>query len=133
MDDLERSPGYADLLRDYVQTFEELEVVLALARTGRGALSVDELVIGTTLPEPTVQAALAALTRRGLVRDMPPGHAIDDRDPQLTTQVAALLAGYQTNRVGIMAAMATNALMRVRTSAVRAFARAFLLGHKDDR
>jgi hypothetical protein len=55
-----------------------------------------------------------------------------DREPVLQPIVEALLRVYDESRLELMSIMSSNAIDRVRTGALRAFANAFVLSRKRD-
>jgi hypothetical protein len=135
MADTERAAAYFEWLRLYVETFEELEIVLTLARAGECAQTPPAVAADAKLPIGTVEAVIERLVRLGLLvsKEGPQvGYHINWSDTAMATGVEQLRAEYESNRLGVMSQMSANALERVRGSAIRAFARAFLLRDKRD-
>jgi hypothetical protein len=129
------TPHVLELLRQYIETFEDLEVALALTRAGVQGRSPAGLAAELNLPDAMVAGAVERMIRLGLIRSA--GGAgdrlmIDRSDPQRAAAIDELVEQYTSDRVTVMAQMSANALERVRTAAVRAFARAFVLGGKKD-
>ena len=123
----------ANLLREHVQTYEQLEV---LVRIGRDALHdhvMASLAMELNLDSAAVIAVVELLADAGLLtvtRD-----AAGDRVRCSATAapvVARLAEVYDGARIELMSLMTRNALERVRTSALRAFSSAFVLGRKRD-
>jgi len=124
-DDLSRAREA--LLRDDVQTFDELELVLALARHAAQPRSIDALAADTGLPEDVLLAITQRLQSIGLVLE-DGGYRLDETNAHRRRAIDWLVSEYDVNRSGVLSALSRNAIERVRTSAIRAFAKAFLLG-----
>jgi hypothetical protein len=125
-------PAFVELLEECIRTFEELEVVLILLRRSGRSSTVERLVADVGLPATNVASAVDRLRKVGLIRPGDETIELDTRDPRRMRGLAELQAEYATNRTRVMSLMTANALRRVRTSAIQAFARAFLLGKKHD-
>jgi hypothetical protein len=129
---LPQPPAFVELLQECIESFDELEVVLALMRHQERTATTVELAAELRWAEPGVVTAVNRLLRAGLLRFVPPTVILDPSDPRRVIGLQQLIAEYETNRTRIMSLMTENALNRVRTSALRAFARAFVLRNKDD-
>jgi hypothetical protein len=120
-------------LRDHVETYEQLEILVLLAGAPDRHWHGDDIAAALHLDRAVVAEALAHLDRAGLFEA-----AGADAAPRLAARpdraaiVARLAEVYRRDRLGIMNLMTSNALERVRTSALRAFTSAFLLGKKND-
>lgn len=126
-------PAASAFLRDHVNSFETLEVLVVLSRA-TGPLSSAIIAAAASLPEHVVVDALAPLVRCGAVA-RPTGAAtfvLRPRGPDLDHAVRTLLEAYRTDRLAIIRQMSANAMDRVRLAAVRAFADAFVVGGKKD-
>jgi hypothetical protein len=130
--DRESAAAFEELLQEGVETFEELEVVLALCRRAGGSATLEQLAADIGLPSLEVTTIVEQLSRRGLLRATPSAVALDDSDPRRALGFRELQSEYEANRARVMSRMTEHALRRVRTSAIRAFARAFVLRTKDD-
>jgi hypothetical protein len=114
----------ADLLTEYVSTFEELEVVLVLARDAERSQSASDIAKAAGLSDVATRAALDRLLALGLLSRQPRrGYLINRRRPAVVAGVAALVRACETDRVAILAQLSTNALGRVRRAAARSFSK----------
>jgi hypothetical protein len=119
------------LLRDHIESFEQLEILLLLHRRRGDILDTDAISTEVKLDFDTVTETLGHLCRARLVVRVE-GEARcfrygPDR-PALDEAVGNLAESYAENRLEVINLMNTNAIERVRTSAMRAFANSFLLG-----
>lgn len=120
-------------MAETIETFEQLEVALLFGRGPESARSEDAIAAELRLPSAAVVDALDRLTRAGLLTrsaNSASGYHLWRSAPGTT--LATLAERYDRDRVAIMQLMTTNALDRVRTSALRAFSSAFLLKRKHD-
>lgn len=119
------------LLRNHIESFEQLEILLLLHRKRGDALDADAVTMELKLDFDTVTEALGHLCRANLaVRVEGEGRRFrygPDR-PVMDEAVGNLAESYDENRIEVINLMNTNAIERVRTSAMRAFANSFLLG-----
>jgi hypothetical protein len=126
-------PAFITLLDEHIETFEELEVVIALIRRAGRSATATQLAADARLPGQDVSVAVDRLKGSGLIELAPPDRlTLALSNPRYAIGLQQLEVEYATNRTRIMSLMTANALRRVRTSAIRTFARAFLLGTKDD-
>jgi len=119
------------LLRDYIESFEQLEILLLLHRRRGDTLGADSVVTELKLGLDSVDDALAHLARAHLIAVRAESPRLFQYGPANSVMDAAVgdLAGaYDDNRLEVINLMNTNAIERVRTSAMRAFANSFLLG-----
>lgn len=132
MSEIEARIAYLTLLETHIETFEDLEIVLALSRGRTTAIAVSELAASVGLDEPVVLATLERLKRNGLVVGGAEGTYILDRsDARVSCGLDYLQSQYESHRVDVMSRMNANAIERIRTAALRAFARAFLFRKTD--
>jgi hypothetical protein len=122
--------GPADLWRlllDAIDSFEKLELVLALARdpTPRGT---SELAGRLGMREPP-DDALAELRASGVLAGDAKGWRIDAAGPW-SAAIAQLRELHETDRTRVLELMTTASLERLRGQAARRFADAFLLRRK---
>jgi hypothetical protein len=120
-------------LRDHVETYEQLEILVLLAGAPDRHWRGDDIAAALHLDRAVVAEALAHLDRAGVLE--PGGGDAAPRvaaRPDHAVMLARLAEVYRRDRLGIMNLMTSNALERVRTSALRAFTSAFLLGKKND-
>jgi hypothetical protein len=118
-------------LRDHVQSYEELEVLLLCARHPETGWTVDEITERLNLPSASLEEALENLhARRILDRRDEEGRRVFRYSPASAAEgrtIESLAQAYEGDRLEIMRLMNANAVERVRNSAIRAFADAFLL------
>ena len=123
-------------LRDHVEAYEHLEVLLLVCRHGDRPWTPAEIAGVLNLPVAIVSDALTHLRTRRLMERLPGVADSFSYRPESSENaecVAALRQVYETDRLSIIEAMSTNALERLRTSTIRAFADAFRLrGGRDD-
>lgn len=116
-------------LRDYVDSFESLEVLLLLHRE-RTARTADELGRHFKIRAPVIDDALASLVRAGLVntpeRSVLTAYRYADEDLVRDALIALLERTYRDEPIKIMQLMSANAIERLRNGAIRAFADAFV-------
>lgn len=117
------------LLRDCIESFEQLEVLLLLHRTPGETWSPDAVATATTLKlsSDVADDALAHLRRWKLIDGEARVYRYDPAN-RLDATVRALAAVYEEDRLEVMKIMNQNAIERVRTSALRAFADSFFVG-----
>jgi len=120
-------------LRDHVETYEQLEILVLLAGAPDRHWSADDIAAALRVDHAVVTEGLAHLDRAGvLVASGPDTAPRFAARPDHAAMVVRLADVYRRDRLGIMNRMTSNALERVRTSALRAFTSAFLLGKKND-
>jgi hypothetical protein len=120
------------LLRDHIESFEQLEILLLLHRRGGDTWVADAITDELKVDSDSVSEALGHLCRGHLVTVRGEGRGrifqYGPEDPAMDAAVRDLAQAYAENRLDVMNLMNANALERVRTSALRAFANSFLLG-----
>ena len=122
-----------DVLREHVESYEQLEVLLLLGRSHKREWSVDDVAGQLHLAAAAGSEVLEYLCGAGLLtRCQDPRGDRFRWHPDSSTVLDRLSQAYRDDRVGLMSLMTKNALDRVRTAALRSFARAFLLGRKHD-
>jgi DNA-binding IclR family transcriptional regulator len=124
-----------ELLRQRVGSLEELEVLLLLQRTRERRWEVFEITRELGLPDGIVDTTLVALRSQGFVASEGPGGRewnYQPRTAELAALVERLAAVYVERRLEVMRLLSAWALERVRDSAARAFADAFVLRRKKD-
>jgi hypothetical protein len=124
------------LLRDYIDSFECLEVLLLLHRE-RVAWTAAELSARLNIREPVLDDALASLVRARLVnatqQNGPTSYKYAHEHLVQDAVVGLLERAYRDEPIPIMQLMSTNAMERLRTSTIRAFADAFVVRKDKDR
>ena len=124
------------LLRERIRSFEELETLL-LVRSQRGETwEVDAVEEKLHISSSIAEEALEQLCARGLVTRRTVGlrklYQYGGSDPTLEAVVERFARAYQENRIEVMRLMTSNAVERLRGSAIKTFADAFLVGRKKD-
>ncbi|HVO47908.1 MAG TPA: helix-turn-helix domain-containing protein [Steroidobacteraceae bacterium] len=123
------------LLGTTVGSHEQLAILLHLHRDPTLKLTARELGSRLRITESLVETALAELCTAGLLeRDgsgTPTRYAYRASE-ELGMAVAALDREYDANPVEVIRFMTTSAIERLRTSALKAFADAFILTRKRD-
>lgn len=127
-----------EFLRAYIDSFECLEVLLLLRRE-RTAWTAEALCTRLNTRAPLVDDALTTLVRAGLLdialqdMNLPTAYTYAGESSAHDAIVASLETAYRDERIRIMQLMSTNAIDRLRTSALRAFADAFIFRKDKDR
>jgi predicted transcriptional regulator len=116
-------------LHDYIDSFESLEVLLLLRRERTGC-TAEELCRRLKTRAPLIDDALASLVRTHLVNTEQTTltlYTYADEDSARDAIVESLESIYRDEPIQIMRLMSTNAIERLRTSTIRAFADAFVV------
>ncbi len=122
------------LLRDFITSFEMLELFLLLHASPERDWSAAEVASHAHISDDLVLRALESLCARRLIRGSPPlaagrfQYAPDSRD--LADAADALARDFAERRAAVLSTMSTNAIERLRSGALNAFADAFILGSK---
>lgn len=122
-------------LREYIDSYECLEVLLLLRRE-RTAWTAEALCTRLETRTPVIDDALAFLVRGRLLktagRKLGALYAYAGEDSAKDAIVSSLECAYRDEPIKIMQLLSSNAIERMRTGAIRAFADAFTLRkHKD--
>lgn len=116
-------------LRHHIDSFESLEVLLLLYRE-RTAWTADELCRRFRVRAPVIDDAIASLVRARLVnateRNVLTSYRYADEDSVRDALVASLERTYRDEPIQVMQLMSANAIERLRSGAIRAFADAFV-------
>lgn len=124
-------------LYEHVETLEELEVLVFLARNPQSAWTAEELEMKLQIPFGSVSSAFHTLRKSGMCEvahgSEEPAYLLPRRDPVLRMQIERMAAVYEVNRFGIIKLLSEAAMDRVRGSMTKAFADAFVLGGKKRR
>ena len=111
-----------------LDSFEKLEVVLAIERTG-AAMTPEQVVAATGLTLGDVREALEGLVDSRALRATAGGHVLDDTGPW-AEHLRELATLHKSDRMRVVTLMSNAALERMRDRASRAFSDAFLLRGK---
>lgn len=122
------------LLRDRVQDFDALEVLMLLSGEPTRTWTAAEVARQLTIKPAVAEAALVELGRRGLAgAPAELGRFIFQPDsPETADAVERLARAYRSARLDVMKAMSDNAIARMRTKTMHLFADAFVVGSKKD-
>ena len=125
--------GVAEFLRDQIQTYEQLEIVVRIGRDPAAEHVISSLINDLKMDSRAGAAIVDQLSGAGLLTII--HDAAGDRvrcQGSAATPIARLAEIYESDRIELMSQMTQNALERVRTSALRTFSSAFVLGRKRD-
>lgn len=119
-------------LRGYISSYEELEVLLLLARPPAGEMTAAALAAALKVPSEAIAASLEALLATGrLLRSEQRADATyysyAPQDEQLRHVLIELEQAYSGQRLAIIQIMSANSLDRLRGAAARRLADAFRL------
>jgi DNA-binding transcriptional ArsR family regulator len=132
MDDGMIPEDVTNLLRGYIESFEQLEIMLLLHRTRAESSTTDAVASALNLSPDAAATALEKLSRVGLAELLIDGGTRRYRCRQGVADLEATLHKlaevYEENRLDVIKLMNKNAIERVRTSAMRAFSDAFFVG-----
>ena len=123
------------LLREHIESYEQLEVLLLLRRERQEKLTIAELTARLHIREELIGSALDGLEAGGLVvtTGTPAERRFAYRPVSSGIDAAAgrLEREYAERPVRIIQLMSANAIDRVRSAALHTFADAFVLKKKD--
>jgi hypothetical protein len=123
------------LLYDHIESYEQLEILLLLRLEAAESWSEEHISSRLNISPTLTAAALSALRLSGVVklRGEWPRYEYAADTPAIDDAVNMLVAIHSTHRFEIIKLMSANAIRRMRTGALRAFADAFVLRKdKDD-
>jgi DNA-binding IclR family transcriptional regulator len=124
------------LLRDGVASLEGLEVLLLLRKERARAWPLDEIAQRLSIPSSSIEPALVDPVHYGLLTHTRAGGLeswqFAPRTPELDALVDRLATLYDDRRLEVMRLLSAHAMERIRNSAARAFADAFVFGRKKD-
>lgn len=130
LDDGGLPPDLQALLRDHIQSYEQLEVLLWLRDRRQEAWSPDSLAGRLNLAESMTEEACLALLEHRLIeaRGAPPQWVFQYRPESAAhdTAIGQLVVAYAEHRLDVVRAMNANALDRLRTKSLGVFSGAFL-------
>lgn len=131
MADAEPTEELQRFLREHIETYEQLEIVLLLRHRSGQSLDCDAISVELRLPEAVAEEALDALSQRELVTRTPaaagPLFSYRPETPHLAELVSALAQLNHDRRLDVMRLMTANSIERLRAKAASTFADAFLL------
>jgi hypothetical protein len=122
------------LLRDFITSFEMLEIFLLLHANAGQVWSVAEVTQRVHIADDLAVRALESLSARHLILSsppLPPGrfqYAAGNRD--LADAGDELARDFSERRAAVLSTLSTTAIERLRSGALNAFADAFIFGGK---
>lgn len=118
-----------DFLYERIESYEELTVLLLLhACASRGA-DTETIASDARIPLESAEQALAELRAKGLVASHDDLFRLAATEPEASV-IGRLATLYETRPLDVMNAMNNNAIQRLRTSMMKSFANAFIVGGK---
>lgn len=126
-------PDVLELLHHRVGSLEELEVLLLLKRTRERRWAIFEIARELGLPDSIVDTTLASLRSHDFAASERGSEwSYQPRTAELAGLVDRLAVVYVERRLEVMRILSARALERVRDSAARAFADAFVITRRRD-
>lgn len=124
--------GVLVLLRERLKSFEQLEVLLLLrARAGAG-LTPAQASAAIRLDAELIAIALQDLVSAGLLQNEDAIYRYRPATPALADAVEALATEYRDRHAAVMSQMNVNAIERIRSGSLKAFADSFVLNKRKD-
>jgi len=125
------SPDLKELLSRRVESFEKVELVLALRNAPHNTLTIDELAASMHLPREILRRLVVDLRSSSLVDHTDKGAIrltlVNGTDEAAISELAT---AYASDPILVMRFLSEVAMNRIRTMASRAFADAFIIGKK---
>lgn len=125
------------LLYEHVKSYEQLEALLLLHAAPAREWTAMEVAAGLRIDAASADAALTALSAQRLLvlqeGPAPQRYRYAPADSAQAVGVDRLARAYVERRLEVVRQMSANAIARLRSSAARTFADAFLLGNKKTR
>jgi DNA-binding GntR family transcriptional regulator len=130
MSDGEIPTAVRRLLQEYVESFEKLDILLLLLRTG-GPLPASEIADRLKLGIGEVRESLSELAADRLIARLDADHwSYRPADDESRRTVASLAKVFEEDPIRVVRWMSANSIERVRNSAAAAFANALLFKRK---
>lgn len=123
------------LLHERITTFEQLEIMLLLRAHPEKEWNAPTLSATTGIPIELTHESLMKLAAGGLLEPSgsgPIAFRFRPRQPDIGEAIDALALAYHEQRALVMSTMSMNAIERIRSGTIRAFADSFVLGKKKD-
>lgn len=121
-------------LLEHIASYAQLEVLTLLQKQPARSFTPEVAALEANIPESAAETALEELHESGVLdvtaRDGRDEFRYRPREPGMDRTVERLLVAFKENPIAIVKLMNATAMERVRTSAMRAFANAFVLGRK---
>ena len=132
MPEIDRHDAYRDLLRPHVDAFEDLEILLEVSRATYRPAGPADLAARLKMTGGQASGAIDRLTAARVLEQVNGLVVLGTIDERTRVGLDELQRLADTNRLQVMADMSTNAIERLRTGALRAFTRAFVLKKDTD-
>jgi hypothetical protein len=121
-------------LLDHIESYAQIEILALLRKQPDRSFSPEAAAAASNIPESAAEQALVDLHKSGVLvvtaRSGRQEFRYDPRLPATDRTVERLLQAFGDNPIAIVKLMNATAMERVRTSAMRAFANAFVLRSK---
>ncbi len=119
------------LLREHIESYEQLELLLLLRVDGGRCWTEEEMRARLAVSATLVAEALAGLQSRGFVAARPQSaekcYCYVTQSGAVEATIGRLELAYRQHPIPIVKLMSANAIERVRTAALRTFADAFII------
>jgi len=135
MDEAALTEELRTLLREYIWTHEQLEVLLLLRGATEREWTCEEICVALRMERTIAEPAIEHLASKKLIHPRASGNEpcrYRSLPSERDDAVERLGHAYRSNPIVILKCMGTNAIERVRTAAMRAFADSFLLRRDPD-
>jgi predicted ArsR family transcriptional regulator len=123
-------------LRTHIESYEQLEVLVAMHQARDVAWIAEEIAAKVRVPVMAATEVLDGLVLQGVLelstRSPVPTYRLGSRDRARADLAARVARAYVERRLAVIKLMNANALERMRVSALARFSDAFLLGGKRD-
>lgn len=131
MTDWELPADVQALLFNHIESYEQLEILLLVRREASANWTAERIGSRLAISAILAKEALTALCASRLVKLRSGSLGLEyeyaAESPALDESVSGLASVYTTHRFEIIKTMSANAIKRMRTGALRAFADAFIL------
>lgn len=133
MTDSNISSELREFLADHVRTYEQLEILLLMAAEAERSWTARSMSEALKIPYDLAVESLQALAEKSVLQASPTSEVVFRvSSAEAQRHIRSLAEVYSENRLLVMQLLNENALRRMRTDAVRAFSRAFLIRGKKD-
>jgi DNA-binding transcriptional ArsR family regulator len=127
----ELPPDVQILLRDHIESYEQLELLLLIRAEGETLWTEETLGGRLSMASSLVRAALDGLEAAGLVKAQVDSgtkrYSYLCQNDTVEGSISRLATTYREHPISIIKLMSANSIERLRTAALRTFADAFIL------
>ena len=127
----ELPPDVQNLLRDHIESYEHLELLLLIRADRQISWAEETLCARLRMASALVRPALEGLKLAGMVETRVDGgvehYAYLCQSDAVEATISRLAAAYREYPIPIIKLMSANSIERLRTAALRTFADAFIL------